>query len=315
MKKKKAFIGLVMVGMLVAVGGISLFLLEYFSSGAGRSNAGGDLSIDYFVSEKELDEEESDGAGSQNIFQWLAEKLSSDKNKGGDEPAVDPADPSDLTQSGVSQNIRRPEDGEDDEEALALPSDTPQNDLKPNDKKKPDDGEEEDGDIQQEAPSEDQTQKDNSNQDQEEEKDDSKRLVTISIRCDTAVAKGMNLESKWAGIVPSSGSILPVTTVEYQEGDTVFDVLCRVRDTYKIHVSYRGTNGAQYIDGINNLYEFDGGRWSGWMYSVNDWYPNYGCGQYMVKNGDVIVWSYTCNLGRDLGQDWMASDEWMDANE
>ena len=127
--------------------------------------------------------------------------------------------------------------------------------------------------------------------------------------------KGMNLDSQWAGIVPSSGTILAKTKVEFQEGDTVFDVLCRIRDTYKIHVSYRGTNGAQYVDGINNLYEFDGGRWSGWMYCVNDWYPNYGCGQYAVKNGDVIEWNYTCNLGRDLGQDWMASDEWMKENE
>mgnify|MGYP000956617818 CR=1 FL=1 len=139
--------------------------------------------------------------------------------------------------------------------------------------------------------------------------------VFISIRCDTAVDKGMNLDSQWAGIVPSSGTILAKTKVEFQEGDTVFDVLCRIRDTYKIHVSYRGTNGAQYVDGINNLYEFDGGRWSGWMYCVNDWYPNYGCGQYAVKNGDVIEWNYTCNLGRDLGQNWMASDEWMKENE
>ena len=56
-------------------------------------------------------------------------------------------------------------------------------------------------------------------------------------------------------------------------------------------------NGGQYIQGINNLYEFDGGRWSGWMYCVNSWYPNYGCGQYTVKAGDVIEWNYTCDLG------------------
>ena len=169
-------------------------------------------------------------------------------------------------------------------------------------------------------------QEENTPQEQPEEKEDKKNpedeapkegehKVFISIRCDTAVDKGMNLDSQWAGIVPSSGTILAKTKVEFQEGDTVFDVLCRIRDTYKIHVSYRGTNGAQYVDGINNLYEFDGGRWSGWMYCVNDWYPNYGCGQYAVKNGDVIEWNYTCNLGRDLGQDWMASDEWMKENE
>ena len=140
-----------------------------------------------------------------------------------------------------------------------------------------------------------------------------KDTVTITIRCDTAVNNGMHLESKWAGIVPASGVILPVTTVEIEEGDTVFDVLAFVCDKYKIHMSYRGgTSSGCYVEGINNLYEFDGGRWSGWMYCVNDWYPNYGCGVYYVKAGEVIEWNYTCDLGCDLengdpygyGKDW-----------
>ena len=104
--------------------------------------------------------------------------------------------------------------------------------------------------------------------------------------------------------------------MEFQEGDTVFDVLCRIRDTYKIHVSYRGTNGAQYVDGINNLYEFDGGRWSGWMYCVNGWYPNYGCGVYYLKPGDKIEWNYTCDLGLDLdGSWWDGAQDWKDSHE
>ena len=127
-------------------------------------------------------------------------------------------------------------------------------------------------------------------------------IVTMHIRCDTAVNNGMHLESKWAGIVPASGVILPVTTVEIEEGDTVFDVLAFVCEKHKIHMSYRGgTSSGCYVEGINNLYEFDGGRWSGWMYCVNDWYPNYGCSRYQVKDGDVVEWRYTCDLGEDLG--------------
>ena len=37
------------------------------------------------------------------------------------------------------------------------------------------------------------------------------------------------------------------------------------------------------------------------MYEVNDWFPNYGCSRYEVKNGDVIEWQYTCDLGGDIG--------------
>ena len=144
-----------------------------------------------------------------------------------------------------------------------------------------------------------------------------KDTVTITIRCDTAVNNGMHLESKWAGIVPASGVILPVTTVEIEEGDTVFDVLAFVCDKYKIHMSYRGgTSSGCYVEGINNLYEFDGGRWSGWMYCVDDWYPNYGCGVYYVKAGEVIEWNYTCDLGLDLdGGWWDGAQEWKDTHE
>ncbi len=142
------------------------------------------------------------------------------------------------------------------------------------------------------------------------------KTVTITIRCDTAVNNGMHLESKWAGIVPASGCILPVTTVEIEDGQTVFDVLAYVCSKYKIHMSYRGgTSSGCYVDGINNLYEFDGGRWSGWMYCVNKWYPNYGCGVYYVKAGDEIEWNYTCDLGLDLeGGDVLGGSEWIETH-
>ena len=56
-----------------------------------------------------------------------------------------------------------------------------------------------------------------------------------------------------------------------------------------------------YIEGIGNLYEFDCGPQSGWMFSVNDVYPGLGCSSYTLSDGDVIVFSYTCDLGADLG--------------
>ena len=57
-----------------------------------------------------------------------------------------------------------------------------------------------------------------------------------------------------------------------------------------------------YIEGINNLYEFDCGFESGWMYKVNGWFPNYGCSSYNLTGGETIVWCYTCKgLGEDVG--------------
>ena len=146
-------------------------------------------------------------------------------------------------------------------------------------------------------------------------KDDSKKdTVTITIRCDTAVNNGMHLESKWAGIVPASGCILDVTTVEIETGDSVFDILNRVCQKYKIHMEFTGGANKYYVEGINNLYERDGGLWSGWMYCVNGWYPNYGCGTFRVKAGDVIEWNYTCNLGDDLGAKMDGAEEAKSSN-
>ncbi|MBO4990835.1 MAG: DUF4430 domain-containing protein, partial [Firmicutes bacterium] len=70
-----------------------------------------------------------------------------------------------------------------------------------------------------------------------------------------------------------------------------------------IHMEFKNTPiyNSAYIEGIQNLYEFDCGELSGWMYKVNDWFPNYGCSRYQLKEGDVIEWVYTCNLGIDVG--------------
>lgn len=312
MKKKKVLLALIVIAIVASIGALGYLALSYFGSSAKSSNAGGELSIDYLVSEEDVVEEETQSDSSKNIFQWLKERLSADKAQEEVTLQTDTSGPA-STQSGMRQSIRQAEEEEADETASSQQT---QKDAQQTASGKKKDTAEDDTPSQEEKPSQEQPEeKEDKKNPEDEAPKEGEHKVFISIRCDTAVDKGMNLDSQWAGIVPSSGTILAKTKVEFQEGDTVFDVLCRIRDTYKIHVSYRGTNGAQYVDGINNLYEFDGGRWSGWMYCVNDWYPNYGCGQYAVKNGDVIEWNYTCNLGRDLGQTWMASDEWMKENE
>ena len=69
----------------------------------------------------------------------------------------------------------------------------------------------------------------------------------------------------------------------------------------KAESEFTAMYNSAYVQGINNLYEKDCGQWSGWMYEVNGWYPNYGCSRYQVQDGDNIEWHYTCDLGRDLG--------------
>ena len=139
--------------------------------------------------------------------------------------------------------------------------------------------------------------------------------VTISIRCDTAVANGMNTQEKWKGVIPDDGCILADTELTLPENSTVFDALCEVRDEYGIHMEYSGSRSTAYIEGIGNLYERDGGRWSGWMYSVNDVYPDGGCGEYTLADGDKVAWNYTCDLGADLKAGTAESEKWKEEHE
>ena len=127
---------------------------------------------------------------------------------------------------------------------------------------------------------------------------------TITILCDTILNNFEMLDPAKAGFVPSDGVILSAVTVEFEEGETVFDVLNRVCEAYEIQLEYSWTPlyDSYYIEGINNLYEFDCGAESGWMYKVNGWFPNYGSSSCTVQNGDAIVWCYTCiGLGLDVG--------------
>ena len=112
-----------------------------------------------------------------------------------------------------------------------------------------------------------------------------------------------NLTAGKEAYVPSNGVILDTSTVEFTEGETVFDVLKRVCEYTGIQLEYSWTPmyDSYYIEGINNLYEFDCGNESGWMYKVNGWFPNYGCSQYALQDGDTVTWVYTCELGRDVG--------------
>jgi hypothetical protein len=90
------------------------------------------------------------------------------------------------------------------------------------------------------------------------------------------------------------------------EGDSVFDVLQREMRNAGIHMEFSNNPllNSVYVMGINNIYEFDEGALSGWMYKVNGDFPGMGASQFVLQNGDVIEWLYTLDLGRDVGNEY-----------
>lgn len=127
--------------------------------------------------------------------------------------------------------------------------------------------------------------------------------VKLSITCETILNNMDLLDEAKHELVPDDSVIFPLQEVTAYEGESVFDVLLREVQNAGIHMEFEFTPmyNSAYIEGINNLYEFDVGELSGWMYKVNEWFPNYGCSRYQVKEGDMIEWVYTCDLGRDVG--------------
>lgn len=99
-----------------------------------------------------------------------------------------------------------------------------------------------------------------------------------------------------------TGTILSPAAVELKSGDSVLDVLKRATRSRKMQMEYQGSGAAAYVEGIDNLYEFDKGAKSGWLFRVNGEFPGKSAGAVKLKAGDVVEWLYTLDMGKDVGK-------------
>ncbi|NTU90088.1 MAG: DUF4430 domain-containing protein [Actinobacteria bacterium] len=129
---------------------------------------------------------------------------------------------------------------------------------------------------------------------------------TLTIECSKIFDNMDDFTTDKLSILPSDGVIYATRTVTFYAGESPFDVLLRETQNNRIHMEYNMVPlyNSNYIEGINNIYATDCGNLSGWMYSVNGWFPNYGCSRYLLSDGDAVVFHYTCDLGRDFGVTW-----------
>lgn len=77
-------------------------------------------------------------------------------------------------------------------------------------------------------------------------------------------------------------------TFTFNEGATVYDALC----TLGLSVNAHGSSYGTYVSAIGGLAEKRYGGTSGWMYSVNGTTPMTACSNYVLSNGDNVVWYY-----------------------
>lgn len=106
--------------------------------------------------------------------------------------------------------------------------------------------------------------------------------------------QGGSQESSYVTVtvsVTSSAVGNPVSsggTFTFNEGATVYDALCALGLSVNAHGSSFGT----YVSAIGGLAEKQYGGTSGWMYSVNGTTPMTACSNYVLSNGDNVVWYY-----------------------
>lgn len=112
--------------------------------------------------------------------------------------------------------------------------------------------------------------------------------VSLKIICSSVLGnEDLDTSSK----IPEDGIILD-TQVVVPENSSVFQILNTVLEQNNIAFEYQGTADKPYVTSINDLAQFQCGKNSGWIYTVNDTFYNVGSSGYIAKNGDNILWEY-----------------------
>ena len=104
---------------------------------------------------------------------------------------------------------------------------------------------------------------------------------------------------KMGGLTPW----VPEMSVEANTDETVWDVIQRVAQSknLKIQAVYTEKYSSYYIESVNGLGQFDNGKFSGWMYTVNGTHPQVGVSKKHLKQGDVIILHYTDDYTKEEG--------------
>ena len=119
---------------------------------------------------------------------------------------------------------------------------------------------------------------------------------TVTVECKSILDHMDELKEGHEEFVPSDGYIIKNYTYKAKGGYTAYDALKSACNNNDIKLTAQKTSYGVYISGINNLDEFDCGKQSGWMYSVNGIMPNTTCGNVTVDDGDSIVFTYVCTF-------------------
>ncbi|MHB8961656.1 MAG: DUF4430 domain-containing protein [Saccharofermentanales bacterium] len=139
--------------------------------------------------------------------------------------------------------------------------------------------------------------------------DSGSRSASILIDCGVLLVNrdAVPKELKDSGFIPEDGVILEKTVYAIEEDESVFDLLLKATKQKRIQMEFSGNPdgglSSVYIRSIRNIYEFSCGPLSGWMFKVNGEFSGDDSSSVVLADGDLVEWVFTCDMGRDVGND------------
>ena len=119
-------------------------------------------------------------------------------------------------------------------------------------------------------------------------------LVHLTVSCSQILG---HPDLSTSAKLPDDGIIID-TYIAVKKNCTAFEAL---RDTLSennisLGYNYSALYKTHYIYEIAGLNEKECGKYSGWKYSVNNVYPNTGCGNYTLSDGDNLSFGYVTDI-------------------
>ena len=125
--------------------------------------------------------------------------------------------------------------------------------------------------------------------------------VFFSIRCDSVLGQTDKMDPDLREWIPEDGIIIEKGEYVLRNGDSVFDLLCRIARYRGLSVVHTASAAGQiYVSGIGQLHQYTCGELSGWTYAVNGVVSMQSSDSYCPKDGDVVEWIYVCGTDGNI---------------
>ena len=87
--------------------------------------------------------------------------------------------------------------------------------------------------------------------------------------------------------------LLSTKTYHLKPGSSAYQLLFYACSQNGVSMSSETTQYGIYVNGIGGIFEKDHGPMGGWLYYVNGGFPSTSCGNYILKDGDSVSFTYT----------------------